>query len=119
MADSALFIGWGIPFQGREQQALRVFSEIMEFYGRLQQQGEIESAEPFLLEPHGGDLGGFLLVRGEPEKLAQVRLSDEFRSLNRRALLVVDRFGVVTAFGGQELNQELERYGQQASELAG
>ena len=119
MAESALFIGWGLPFQGREQQALRVFGEIMEYVGRLQQQGEIESAEPFLLEPHGGDLGGFLLVRGEADRLGQLRLSDEFRRLSQRAILVVDRFGVVGAFSGQELNQQLEEYGQNASELAG
>lgn len=119
MADGALFIGWGDPIHGREQQSLRIFAEVMEYYGRLQQQGEIEGVEPFLLDPHGGDLNGFLLVRGDPEKLGQLRLSDEFRRLNQRALLVVERFGVVAAITGEQLRREFEQYGQQASELAG
>lgn len=118
MADSALFIGWGSTVRGREQQALRVFGEFMEYFGQLQQRGEIESAEPFSLEPHGGDLGGFLLARGEADRLAQMRLSDEFRRLSQRAALVVERFGVVGAVSGQKLNQEFERFGQQANDLA-
>ena len=59
MADSGLFIGFGLPVRGRERQAIRVFNEVFEYYSRLQEQGEIESFEPVLLEPHGGDLGGF------------------------------------------------------------
>ena len=43
------------------------------YYTKLQERGEIESFEAVLLEPHGGELGGFLLLRGEAEKLDRVR----------------------------------------------
>ena len=62
MADFGLFVGWGEVIAGREQQATQVFGETMEYFGRLQQAGEIAGVEPFFLEPHGGDLGGFFLV---------------------------------------------------------
>ena len=118
MADHALFVGWGEVIPGREQQALQVFNEVIQYYGGLQQQGEIQGFEAFLLEPHGGDLAGFLLVRGDLDKLARVRTSDEFIRLNQRAGLVVQRFGVVTAFTGDALTQQLGTYQQQAGDLA-
>jgi len=77
MADSGLFIGFGTPVRGRERQAIKAFSETFEYYSRLQQEGEIESFEPVILEPHGGQLGGFFLVRGDQDKLARIRGSEE------------------------------------------
>jgi hypothetical protein len=70
MADSGLFIGFGASVRGRERQALKVFGEAFEYFSRLQQAGEIESFEPVALEPHGGDLSGFFLLRGDQDKLA-------------------------------------------------
>ena len=63
MADSGLFIGFGAPVRGRERQAIKVFNEAFEYYSRLQQDGEIDSFEPVLLQPHGGELDGFFLLR--------------------------------------------------------
>jgi hypothetical protein len=118
MANAALVIGWGPAVQGREQKALQVFGEAIQYYTRLQQRGEIDSFEPVALEPHGGDLLGFLLVRGDREKLNRVRSSDEFVRLNNRAGLVVNNFGVVSAFIGEELNRLFADFQTQASDLA-
>ncbi len=119
MADYALFVGWGDTVPGREQLAARVFGETMEYFGRLQQQGEIAGVEPFFLELHGGDLNGFFLVRGEREALARVRTSDEFVRVVLRAGLVVQRVGVVAATTGAELARQLGEFQQHAAELAG
>jgi hypothetical protein len=51
--------------------ALALFQEAMQYYAQLQHQGEIDSFEPVQLESHGGDLQGFLLLRGDTDKLAQ------------------------------------------------
>jgi hypothetical protein len=75
MAGEALFVGWGPVVRGREKQALQVFQETIEYYGKLQQEGKIDSFEPILLSPHGGDLAGFALIRGERAALAQLRFS--------------------------------------------
>lgn len=117
MAMNALFIGWGPVISGREQKSLQVFDEVIQYYTRLQQQGEIDSFEPIALEPHGGDLNGFCLVRGEPEKLNRLRNSEEFIRLNTRGLLVVDNLGVVGAWTGAELNSLFEDYAKQLGEL--
>jgi hypothetical protein len=105
MAKGALFVGRGQPFPGRERQALKAFGEAMQYYAGLQQRGEIDSFEPVALEPHGGELAGCLLIRGDQEKLARLRASDEFQRLSLRAATVVQNFGVVNALIGEELQR--------------
>ena len=52
MADRLLFIGWGPPVRGREERALEVFNESVGLYGRLQQDGRIDSFDVSLLRPN-------------------------------------------------------------------
>jgi hypothetical protein len=117
MAKGALFVGWGAAARGREQAALSLFQESMQFYARLQQQGEIDSFEAVSLEPHGGDLYGFLLIKGDSDKLARLRGSPEFISFTVRATLVLDNIGITGAFIGEGLDQLFAEYGRLASTL--
>lgn len=118
MADAGLFIGWGQPVRGREGQAVELFNEVLGYYARLQEEGEIESFEPVFLEPHGGDLGGFILIRGEAEKLAAIRVSEEFTQFSLRAGLMVDSFGVVGADLAERLQRQMEYYTEQIAAFA-
>ena len=118
MADSALFVGFGLPVRGRERKAIAVFNETVEYYLRLQQNGDIESFEPVLLEAHGGELGGFFLLRGDRDKLAQLRSSDEFERLTLRGQLIAEHLGVVGAIVGERLTSQMATYAQQLDELA-
>jgi hypothetical protein len=117
MADFGLFIGFGAPVRGREQQAMKVFNEVFEYYSRLQQEGEIDSFEPVLLEPHGGELDGFFLLRGDQEKLARVRSSEEFQRFTVRGQLIVENIGVVGAVLGGELMKQMSVFSEQVEEL--
>lgn len=117
MANGVLFIGWGTPIPGREKQAIEVFGQVMQYYERLRRDGEITSFQPVLLEPHGGDLGGFVLLQGEANKLSQLRLNPEFLHNVTRAQLVVQNVGVITGFSGEELNRMMSDYLSQAHEL--
>lgn len=117
MASAALFIGYGAVMPGRARQALQVFNEALEYYGRLQQRGQIESFEPVFLEPHGGDLAGFMLLRGERDKLNSVRYSEEFSRLTNRATLVCENVGIVSAFTGEEQNRLFQDFLAQSADL--
>ncbi len=117
MAEAGLFIGFGLPVRGRERQAVKVFNEAMEYYARLQQQGEIESFESVFLESHGGDLNGFTLVRGNPDKLASIRTSDEFLRLSLRADLITEGFGVIGAVLGEQIGTLMGVYNEQVEDL--
>lgn len=118
MAGEALFIGWGQVVRGREKQALQVFGESMEYYGKLQQDGRIESFEVLLLGPHGGDLNGFVILRGDRKGLADVRFSKEFERLTARATAIVDSIGVIPAYGGDALAEQMNLFGQVADEFS-
>lgn len=117
MADAGLFIGWGAPVRGREAKSLEVFGEALAYYGRLQQEGVIESFETAILEAHGGDLQGFVLVRGSEEGLARLRVDDEFVRLTSRASLIVEGLGVIGAAIGDGLEDAIGTYQQAISEL--
>jgi hypothetical protein len=103
--------------RGREAKGLDVFNEGIEYWGRLQQEGQIESFEVVLLYPHGGDLYGFSLLRGSGEAIDRIRASDEFNRLVSRAGLVVDGLGIVSAALGDSLGPQVERYRQALGEL--
>jgi hypothetical protein len=117
MADGALFIGWGRVVRGREHEALSVFNEDMQFYAELQQKKEIESFEIVLLEAHGGDLSGFVLVKGDPEPLARLRTDPEFRRRMIRAALYVDDLGVVGALIGGGVATGMAAYLEEVSKI--
>lgn len=119
MAGEVLFIGWGPVVRGREERALQVFQETMEYYGRLQEEGQIEGFEPVILGPHGGDLAGFAMLRGERSKLAQIRFSDEFERMTTRAMGIVDNIGVLPGYTGEALARMMGLFQESARELAG
>jgi hypothetical protein len=118
MADAGLFIGWGEVVRGRETEALEVFNETLAYYGRLQEEGTIENFEPVFLEPHGGDLSGFILIRGDAEKLASLRVSEEFSQLAIRVGMIVENFGIVGADLAERLQRQMAFYTEQIGAFA-
>ncbi len=117
MADEALFIGWGEVVRGREQKAVEVFNESVQYYGQLQESGKIEGFEAFFLASHGGDLGGFILLRGERERLDEVQRSPEFERLQTRVAMIVDRSGTVNAYTGDALGRLMGQFEEAAADI--
>jgi hypothetical protein len=107
MADRALFIGWGQVVRGREHEALANFNETLGLYGRAQQDGRIESFDVCLLDPHGGDLGGFIMVHGTADQLNAFRDSDDFRANMAKGSLIVDRIGAVGGAVGEGVARQM------------
>jgi hypothetical protein len=118
VADFGLFVGFGFPARGREQQATKVFGEAVELWTRWQQEGQIEDWGAYFLEPHGGDLGGFFLLRGEQDAIARLRGSDEMLKLSTRASLIVENFGVVGVETGARIDEQMGIFMQASADLA-
>jgi hypothetical protein len=118
MADSGLFIGWGQVVRGRETEAMKTFNTTVEYFVGLQESGTIEGFEPVFLEPHGGDLNGFFLVRGEAEKLSALRVDVEFQAVLLRAGLIVENLGVVGAVTGARLERQRELFAEAIAAFA-
>jgi len=119
MSDDALFIGWGEVVRGREEKAVEVFNETVQYYGQLQQDGKIESFAPYFLAPHGGDLGGFVLLHGEREQLDEIVRSEEFERLQARVTMIVDRAGTVQAITGEALARAMGQFQEATKDLGG
>jgi hypothetical protein len=117
VAEAGLFIGWGQAVRGREAKAVQVFEEGLEFWRGQQASGAIESFEIVFLGPHGGDLNGFLLVRGTHEQIAAVRANDEFQRVNARAAAVVDGLGIIDATVGDGIAPAIATFQEVLAEL--
>jgi hypothetical protein len=117
-ADSGLFIGWGQVVRGREDRALEVFNETIELYGQMQSDGRIESFEVCLLQPHGGELGGFELIRGSEEQIDALRRSEDFERINTKASLIVDDLGIVDMLIGEGLGRAMAIYQEEIAVVA-
>jgi hypothetical protein len=119
VADRALFIGWGEVVRGREQEALANFNETVALYGKAQQEGRIESFDVCLLDPHGGDLGGFMLVHGSADQLNAFKASEDFRRNMAAGTLIVDGLGVVEAAVGEGVAREMTVYTEAIEKVSG
>jgi hypothetical protein len=118
MADAGLFIGWGQVVRGREGSAVDGFNETVEFFGQLQSDGRIESFEICFLDPHGGDLDGFMLLRGSAEQMDAVRSNEEFLHLMTRANLHVENLGLVGASLGEGIARQMAIFTEEIGALA-
>jgi hypothetical protein len=117
MAKGALFVDWGALITGREKVAQNVLNDAMHYLQGLQEEGTVDSIEAVALEPHGGDLNGFVLVKGDKETLAHLRVDDEFVRMIVGGQLVHSKVGVVGAYTGAEMQSLFKMWDQQEEKL--
>ena len=109
MADRMLFISWAAPVHGREERGLEVFNEAVGAYGKMQQDGRIESFNVVLLAPNAG-MAGYMELHGTAEQLNALRTSDDFSRLLLDAQLIVEDLCVVDGRTGEGIAEEVARY---------
>ena len=112
MPDRAVFVGFGQPVRGREERAVDVFNDFVGMFGRMAADGRIADMDVTLLDPHGGDLGGFFMAHGSAEQCSALMMDEEFRRACIDANLIVDDFGVVPAATGAAVAQEMTMYAE-------
>ncbi|HSG86971.1 MAG TPA: hypothetical protein VLA23_11595 [Candidatus Limnocylindrales bacterium] len=117
MADYGIFIGWGASRVGREVAASRLFEEAVAYWSGLKASGEIEALDLVLLGAHGGDLGGFALLQGEPEKLARLRMAPEWQRLVMRGGICLDGLGVVDAQVNGGVLRSMQQWNEAIADL--
>ncbi len=110
MKDAALFIGWNRAVPGKESVALELFAMATSYFEGQKKKGNIESYEPVLIGAHAGDLNGFMLIRGTPEKLLTLRRDDDFLHLVVRCGIALEGFGTVEAYRGDGLARMMDLY---------
>jgi hypothetical protein len=75
--------------------------------------GNIESFDPVILTAHGGDLNGFIMVKGNREKMMDLRWNDEsFMKLFMQTNLCLQGFGCVDAYVGEGTMELMKKWGE-------
>ena len=116
MADRVLHVSWGSPIPGREERGLEVFNEAIGLYGRLQQDGRIESFDVALFAANS-DLNGYIELHGTHEQLDAAQQDEEFQRMLIDASLVVADLRIAEAVTNQGVAEEMARYQQAISEV--
>jgi len=109
MADRVLFISWGENIAGREAHGLEAFNQAIGMWGRMQEEGLIESFDVVLLAPNG-DMDGYLDIRGSAEQLAAVRENEEYLRAITDASLVVRNVRVAEGYTGTGIAKLMSIY---------
>lgn len=109
MADRVLFVSWGNPIPGREERGLEVFNEAVGLYGRMQQDGRIESFDVALFAANS-DLNGYIELHGTHQQLDAAREDEEFQHTLIDASLVVADLRIAEAVTGEGVAEEMARY---------
>ena len=110
MADRVLFVSWGENVAGREERGLEVFNEAIGLYGRMQQEGRIESFDVALMTPNGGAVEGYMNLNGSAEQLAAVRESEDYQRVMVDASLVVHDLAICDGYTGEGLARQIGMY---------
>jgi hypothetical protein len=117
MSKGSLIVGWGEIIPGREKAAQRTLKSAMQYCVRLQQEGKIDRFEVVILEPHGSDLNGFVLITGDKGTIAQLRTENEFVSVMIGVQLVHRNVRVVGAYVGAALQSLFAIWDEQEDKL--
>jgi hypothetical protein len=116
MADRVLFVGWGMPVRGREERAIEVFNESVGLYGRMQQDGRIESFDLVLLGANTA-LGGCALLNGTAAQVAALQEDEEFRRTIIDASMIVEGLNVIAGYANEGVGAEMALYAEAAAKV--
>jgi hypothetical protein len=108
MGTNAVFFAWNRSIPSRERISAEHFQQFVQYVAGLQQKGAIQSSEVVFLDPHGGDMNGFFLIRGEPAKLDALLASSEWVTHMTRAALHLQGSGTVRGVTGPMVMERME-----------
>jgi hypothetical protein len=95
MDSNAIFFGWNRSIPGRERTSGEHFGEFVSYLDGLKKHDSIDSYDVVFLTPHGGDMNGFFIIRGQNAKLDGVMGSEEWGVHMTRAAMHLEGSGAV------------------------
>ncbi|MFZ5623304.1 MAG: hypothetical protein ACOY71_02580 [Gemmatimonadota bacterium] len=101
MPSNVVLFGWNRAVPGRERLGAQHFQEFMQYLGGLRQNGRIDAFDTVFLDAHGGDLNGFILIRGESTRLDALMSSTDWETHVTRAVLNLEGAGVIRGVTGE------------------
>ncbi len=110
MATACLFIAWNHPIHGREADAYRMLTEdALEQIESFKREGWFEDYEVVGLTPHSGTTNSFVLLKGERQKLDELRRTDGFEAFSMKLGRLLAGYGVIPGLTLAGLRKFAER----------
>jgi hypothetical protein len=110
LQSNAIMFGWNRPMVGREGMAGELFAYTVGYFEKLKSSKTIESYEPVFLVDHGGDLGGYFLLKGTHAQLDTLKASDEWIDIVMRAGHSLTGVGIIDCFTGATIPDLMQRW---------
>jgi hypothetical protein len=107
MGSNVLLFGWDRSYPGREKLSGQHFEDFVKYLNGLQQSGAIQSHDVVFLDPHGGDLNGFFLIRADSAKLDALMSSAEWIAHITRATMHLRNPGVLRGVTGARVAERM------------
>jgi len=111
MGPNLILFGWNRPIPGREKLSLQHFDEFVAYLTAQQKAGAIDGFDIVFLDPHGGDLNGFFVIKADSKKLATLTTSDEWTKHMTRATLHLQAPGAITGATGAGIAARMKLWG--------
>jgi hypothetical protein len=108
MGSNLIFFAWNRSIPGRERMSADHFQDFVTYLTGLQKNGTIQSFETVFLDPHGGDMNGFFVLRGEAAKLDALLSSTDWTSHMIRATMHLDGSGAVRGYTGESVMERMK-----------
>jgi hypothetical protein len=116
MAERILFIGWGNAVRGREERAIEVFNDALGLYGRMQQDGRIESFEVVLLNTNSV-LNGYMQLNGAAGQILAVGEDPEFQRMIADASMIVEDLNVIAGYANEAVAPQMGIFAEAAAKV--
>ena len=107
---NAIMFGWNRPQQGREGMAGELFAHTVNYFEKLKSSSNLESYEPVFLADHGGDLGGYFMLKGTHAQLDTMTSNDEWVDIVMRAGHCLTGVGVIQCYTGSVIPEMMARW---------
>jgi hypothetical protein len=105
-----LLIRYGKLVPAREEQAIDLFAEGVEYFGKKMAEGVITFFEPFFFQTSDREMDtGFFLVKGPVTEVFKMMEEDEYLLLIEKAMVLVEHFQVDLLTVGDGISLQLER----------
>ena len=108
MDRNAIFFAWNRSIPGREQASGAHFDEFVGYLTGQAQAGAIGGFDVVFLDPHGGDMNGFFLIKGDPAALDALQSTAEWAEHMTRASLHLESSGSVRGVTGDGVMGRME-----------
>lgn len=108
MDRNVIFFAWNRSIPGREKLSGDHFQEFVAYLSDQLKNGTIQGFDPVFLDQHGGDLNGFILIRGKAAKLDALTASPEWLEHMTRGALHLEGSGAVRGVAGEMVTKRME-----------